>query len=53
MIDLDQLAKQVKELGATASGIIETSDLCISEVFRTLYEQNTCGKYGTTGLFLS
>jgi len=48
MIDLNQLAKQAKQLGAAASGIIKTSDLRISEEFRTLCEQNTCGKYGTT-----
>ena len=48
MIDLNQLAKQAKQLGAAASGIIKPSDLRISEEFRTLCEQNTCGKYGTT-----
>jgi len=46
-MNLNQLAEQAKTLGATASGVIKTSDLRFSEEFRTLCEQNTCGNYGT------
>ena len=47
MVDLNQLAEKAKELGAAAAGVIKTSDIQFSEEFRTLCEQNACGKYGT------
>ena len=47
MVDLNQLADKAKELGAAAAGAIKTSDMQFSEEFRTLCEQNSCGKYGT------
>ena len=47
MVDLNQLADKAKELGAAAAGAIKTSDIQFSEEFRTLCEQNSCGKYGT------
>jgi predicted metal-binding protein len=47
MIDLDQLADKAKEFGATAAGVIKISEILFSEEFRTLCEQNSCGKYGT------
>ena len=47
MIDLNQVVAKAKELGAAATGIIKTSDIQFSEEFRTLCEQNSCGKYGT------
>jgi predicted metal-binding protein len=47
VIDLNQLVDEAKELGAAASGRIKTSDIQFSEEFRTLCEQNSCGKFGT------
>ena len=47
MVDLNLLTNKAKELGATATGAIKTSDIQFSEEFRKLCEQNSCGKYGT------
>lgn len=47
MTDLNQLIEKVKELGAAAASIINTSDIRFSEEFRKLCEENSCGKYGT------
>jgi predicted metal-binding protein len=47
MIDLNELADKAKELGAAAAGALKTSDIQFLEEFRTLCEQNSCGKYGT------
>jgi predicted metal-binding protein len=47
MVDLNQLIVKAKELGAAAAGALKTSEIQFSEEFRTLCEQNACGKYGT------
>jgi predicted metal-binding protein len=47
MVDLNQLVEKAKELGAAAASAIHTSDIQFSDEFRTLCEQNSCGKYGT------
>ena len=46
MLDLNQLVEKAKELGAAAASVIKTSEMQFSEEFRTLCEQNACGKYG-------
>ena len=47
MNDLNRLADKAKQSGAAAAGVVKTSDIQFSEEFRTLCEQNSCGKYDT------
>jgi len=47
MMNLDQLVEKAKETGAAAASVMQVSDIQFSEEFRTLCEQNSCGKYGT------
>jgi len=47
MTELNQLAENARELGAGAAAVVKTADLKFSEEFRTLCQQNACGKYGT------
>lgn len=46
-MDLNQLVEKAKDSGAAAAGAVNTSDIKFSREFRTLCEQNSCGKYGT------
>lgn len=47
MMDLNRLVEKAKGLGAARASVIKTSDIQFSEEFRTLCEQNACGKFGT------
>jgi len=47
VLDLNRLVEKAKESGAAAASAIGTSSIRFSEEFRTLCEQNSCGKYGT------
>jgi predicted metal-binding protein len=47
MIDLNHCIEKAKELGASKSAGINTSDIQFSETFRDRCKQNTCGHYGT------
>jgi predicted metal-binding protein len=44
---VDQLVEKAKDFGATAAAAVKPSDIRFSKEFRTLCEQNSCGKYAT------
>jgi len=46
MSKVNQLVDKAKEFGAAAAAAVNTSDIRFSKEFRTLCEQNSCGKYG-------
>jgi predicted metal-binding protein len=47
MVDLKLLVDKALGFGAKAAGVISASDIQLSEEFRGLCEQNSCGKFGT------